>query len=79
MATIHGARQSKVLTPWSEHEQGDPATSLLRYSKTGYNSTSESISIAVRLEAKRRALNCCHSVDRGTSKKKRLLTNYKPE
>ena len=47
--------------------------------KTGYNSRSESISIAVRLEAKERALNCCHSVDRGTSKKKRLLTNYKPE
>jgi hypothetical protein len=58
---------------------GDPATSPLCCSKTGYNSRSESISIAVRLEANRGALNCCHSVDRATSKKKRLLTNYKPE
>lgn len=79
VATIHGASQSKDLTPWSELEQGDPGTSPLCCSKTGYNSRSESISITVRLKAKRRALNCCQNVDRGTSKKKRLLTNYKPE
>jgi hypothetical protein len=33
----------------------------------------------MKLEAKLRALNCCPCVDRGTSKNKRLLTNYKPE
>jgi hypothetical protein len=79
MPTIHFARQSKDLTPWSELEQGDPVTSPLCCSKTGYNSRSESISIAVRLKAKRRALNCCQNVDSGTWKKKRLLTNYKQE